>query len=476
MRYNVPKNSNYLQHGSRGPAAVAANALAARKINLGLRQSPYVNINADMMRRGGSLGCCGLSGLGAVAVAPMVQIGPIAQKLMQLRKSMSAKAALAAVMIDLHSKGYTTVTPEIHLQLAAGMQPAPGLLNGFLGALGLAPVAGAGMTAGSIAATAAGAGAVATGATAAGLTVVGTGLGAGIMLGQTAIPIPVVGAVIGAIVFEAVHLLSNKHVGKATAAWTSPGFYASLRTTAGRDYDEKQFSEAFKGMMDTGNNIIGGCGADRHKDPDCFMQPLAGAIAQGYLSQTVPLSATTQQVFQNVVIPWLKSGGGATQVHWNTLAGEPTQQLMIQAATDRYLADQPVTRGDMASYGNVGMHTPTLVQALQPILQQPTTTTPQVNAPVTAPGYVQPGSNQPGVGVPAPPSIDQPVGAPTPYSGGGGPNPTTPYYSPGSYSPAPISVGAGGGGGGAGAPGAAPTAIPWGPIIAGGAAILTFLK
>ncbi|MGH8336541.1 MAG: hypothetical protein ACRETL_06950, partial [Gammaproteobacteria bacterium] len=232
---------------------------------------------------------------------------------------------------------------------------------------------------------------------------------------------------------------------------------------------------AFKGMMDTGNNIMPGCGPDRHKNPDCFMGPLAGVIAQGYLSGTVPLSATTSQVFQTVVIPWLKSGSGGL-VNWGNLSREPIQQLMIQAATDRYLADQPMTRGDMDSYGHVGAHTPTLVQALQPILRQPTTTTPNVTS---APAPAPPSIMQPGMVTP-----DIPVGgggpaayAPNPvYTGGGGQAlPQYPPYVPGSAvnngqpllpsPPGSLMTPA--------KPGGLAALIPWGLVIAAGAAILS---
>lgn len=420
---NYSSDASILRRASLGPAAIALHAKQFREINLGIPQTAFVD--AEMMRQGGSLGglgCC-FGGPGerqSDRAPPQTVLGPIAVRMIQRRRAgATPQAALLDAIAVLHAQGADVVTPSIHLQLAAGLQRMPGLgLAGFLGSLGLAPVAGAALTSGSVAASAVGVGA----ATA-------MGIGAGIALGQTVIPIPVVGAVIGAIVFEAAHLM-QRHVGKAEAAWANQGFYNSLKSMNGRDYDEKQFSEAFKGMMDTGSNIVPGCGPDRHKNPDCLLGPMAAVIAQGYLSGAVPLSATTSQVFQTVVKPWLMSGAGGL-VNGNTLAGEPIQMLMMQAAADRYLAGQAMTRGDMPAYGNAGAKTPTLVQALQSILQQPTTTTPQTPPGSSAGGPVYlPANppmtqiqNPPGVSPAAPPSIIPgagPYALPTYAPSGGG--------------------------------------------------------
>jgi hypothetical protein len=382
MRYRAGIDANILRRAAMGPAAIAQRALDSQKINLGLRPRPYLR-GLDLTH-GGSLGCCGLGsylsgGLGGNLPPPVI-IGPIAARMIVLRRAgATPQAALMDAMTLLTAQGVKTVSPEIHLQLAAGLQPMSAYGNigagASLGSLGFSQGVGAGITGGTLAASGVGTAAVTAGASAVGIAATGTGIGAGLLIGQTAIPIPVVGAAIGVIVWAAMHF-AQRHVGKAEASWTSPGFYASLRTTQGRDYDEKQFSEAFKGMMDTGNNIVPGCGPDRHKDPDCLLGPMAAVIAQGYLSNAVPLTATTAQVFNTVVKPWLMSGAGGL-VNARTLASEPIQMLMMQAATDRYLAGQAMTRGDMPSYGNLGAHTPPLIQALQPILQQATTTTPQ---------------------------------------------------------------------------------------------------
>lgn len=423
MRFNSPSDAMILRRAALGPAAMAARSKRFQEINLGIPQASFVD--ADMMRRGGSfgsIGCCAgpSSALGDLSLnrAPlMTVVGPIAARMIQLRRAgQTPQVALLDAMVTLHKQGADRVTHDIHLQLAAGLQPLPAGLAGFLGSLGLAPVGKAAVTSGSIAASS-------VGTAAAGAL----GIGGGMMLGQTAIPIPVVGAVIGAVVFEAMSLM-KRHVGKAEAAWANQGFYNSLRTMNGRDYDEKQFSEAFKGMMDTGNNIVPGCGPDRHKNPDCLLGPMANVIAQGYLSGATPLSATTAQVFNTVVRPWLMSGAGGL-VNGKQLATEPVQLLMMQAATDRYLAGQAMTRGDMPVYGGAGAHTPTLVQALQSILRQPTTSTPQAPpGPSTGPVYLP--ANQPTINTqnPSYPAIDVPMSLPV--AGGGGGYAPAPYYAP----------------------------------------------
>jgi hypothetical protein len=274
--------------------------------------------------------------LGAVAPSPMVR-----SMQTMMAKGMAPKLVLLQAYRQLQSQGETHITPDIQQQLLMGLQS-----SGKLGALGYG---------GTVSSAAGGA-------------TTGASLGSAFPVVGTAI-----GAVVGAIVGEAAHLM-QRHVGKAEASWTAPGFYASLNVTQGRDYDEKQFSEAFKGMLDTGNNIVPGCGPDRHKNPDCLLGPMAAVIAQGYLSGAVPLSATTQQVFSQVVTPWLQSGAGGL-VNGRALMGEAIQLQMMKAATDRYLAGEAMTRGDMPAYQNQGAHTPTLVQALSSILTPANTST-----------------------------------------------------------------------------------------------------
>lgn len=264
-----------------------------------------------------------------------------------IARGIAPKLVLLAGLRDLQSRGHTMINAQNQAELITGLANSPRKL----GALGI------GIDSQSLQTTQGGA---ATGATVGSAIVPGIG---------TAI-----GLVIGAVIGTAAHLLV-RHVGKAEASWKSPGFYASLNTTPGREYDERQFSEAFKGMMDTGNNIVPGCGPDRHKNPDCLLGPLANVVAQAYLSGAVPLNATTEQVFAQVVIPWFQTGAGGL-INWANLSREPTQLLMMKAATDRYLAGQAMTRGDMPSYQNQGAKTPSLVQVLQPILQTSSPPTP----------------------------------------------------------------------------------------------------
>jgi hypothetical protein len=404
MRYTAKKDSQILKRASMGPAAISA------ALNRGLAQRKFVPNTGHMVRGGsmgqqslsgfgnraertsGSLSClCGPGdpGFGALAVPAVVKVGPIAARMMQLRANgATATQAYKDAMLRLYAQGHTKVTPQIHLQLAAGLQP---MGSSSLGAFGLAPIVGAGVTGGSIAGSS-------VGTAAAGAV----GVGGGIALGQTVIPIPVVGAVVGLVAFEAYNLTRRK-VGAAEAVWTSQSFLNSLKTTPGSAYTDNSFSEAFKGMMDTNGTLFTCCGADRHKDPDQFMQPLAAAIVNGYMAGAVPLTATTAQVFNNILIPWIQGGASglmtnASTVNWLlTNPNAAPGRLMIQAAADKYLAGQAMTRGDMPAYGNQGLHTPTLVQALTPWLQAqtPTTNTPTTQTqpgvqPAVTPGDVAP--------------------------------------------------------------------------------------
>jgi hypothetical protein len=462
MRYASRKDSVILQRSALGPAAIAARVTTSRLRNLGLQQKRFVG--PATMKHGGSFGALGAHhrgslsclcgpgdpGFGALAVPSVVRAGPIAVRMIKLRRAgYTDKAAYYDAILTLHAQGENVVTPEIHLQLAAGLQPLQSGLSGFLGSLGLATVATTGLTAGSVAGSSVGVGA----ATA-------VGLGSGVALGQTVIPIPVVGAIIGAVAFEA-YQLTRRKVGKAEASWNSAAFKNSLNTTPGSYYSDASFSEAFKGMMDTNGALFPGCGPDRHKNPDCVMGPLAATIAQGYLNQTVPLTATTGQVFQAVVVPWISAGAGGLIKNQNWLLTNPSAQpgrLMFQAATDKYLAGQAMTRGDMPAYGNQGAHTPTLVAALAPMLQQPTTSTPSVAgaAPAVPPSaqppqtplvIVPPNSGPPSV-VSTSPALPVPGSGyyPPPQSGpavGSPPMPTLPTVQPGMPTPVAAGFGAG---------------------------------
>jgi hypothetical protein len=197
-------------------------------------------------------------------------------------------------------------------------------------------------------------------------------IGAGAAAGSV---VPVVGTVIGAVIgagILAAQFLKPK-LGAASKGWNDIVQRGLLNSLSGRDFDERTWSEGFKGMMDEGMNVFGTfCGPDRHQNPDCFAVPLSKVIQQGYLTGKVPLSATTMDVYNYVILPWLQSGAGG-QIRWNVLQGEPTQQKMILAMADRYLAGYPIARGDMTSYlkdpGRAGYsHTVPLGTALAPLL------------------------------------------------------------------------------------------------------------
>lgn len=268
-------------------------------------------------------------------------------------------------------KTAVTVAPVAASKVVALKKPAivpraGGKMQG-LGYLGMSQ---------DVAATAKGASEGAMVATAAGAAISGA-IAMG-LIGQTAIPIPGVGFVIGAIIGEAMQLLKARE-GKAAKSWDSliaswPGAiqqHPQIGQNEGRSLTELAFGEGFKGMMDKGQNIFPGCGADGHKNPDCFNQPLANVIVKGYVSGAVPLDAGTAEVYQTVVQPWLAAGANGL-VNWTNLQKEPTQQMMIMAAVDRYLAGMPITRADMVEYSpngaspyvSQGFHTPSLVDAL----------------------------------------------------------------------------------------------------------------
>ncbi|MGH7749674.1 MAG: hypothetical protein ACREQ5_33645, partial [Candidatus Dormibacteria bacterium] len=190
-----------------------------------------------------------------------------------------------------------------------------------------------------------------------------------------------IGLVVGAVVGEAIQLLHARK-GRAEKNWDSL-YPQLLKGLTGSGMTELTFAEGIKGMADVNNLAMPGCGADRHKNADCFMAPLAQAIIAGYVAHKVPLTAGTDEVFQSIVIPWLQAGGTGG-FNWQVLSQKQPEMLMWKAATDRYLNGMPITRIDMVEPKYKGQpgthpefHTPSLVEALVAagVLQNPATAT-----------------------------------------------------------------------------------------------------
>lgn len=188
----------------------------------------------------------------------------------------------------------------------------------------------------------------------------------------------VIGAAVGAVVGAVGSLFGPAKEGQSALTWDDVVAHGYEFSQLGRNLDERYIAEAAKGAMDKNNNIWPGCGKNGYKNPDCFYGPMAKVIVQGYLNKTVPLSASTSDVFQKVVIPWLQSGAGGTfawaqnnvggHVPGNPYSG---QMMLIQQMVDRYLAGLPITRANMASYAGQGYtdNEPTLNVALASLLQ-----------------------------------------------------------------------------------------------------------
>lgn len=204
-----------------------------------------------------------------------------------------------------------------------------------------------------------------------------TGASAGATIGSV---FPVVGTAIGAAIGAAVgaigSLFGPAKMGQAETTWHNMVASGYLGKNPGRAFDERYYMESMKGAMDSGNDIWSGCGADRHKDPDCFYKPLAQAVVAGYLNRLVPLTASTADVMRAVVNPWLQAGGGATGFKYATYVNENSingnmQGNLVQGAVDRYLAGLPILRGDTTEYLNQGFtqHQPPINVALAPLLQ-----------------------------------------------------------------------------------------------------------
>jgi hypothetical protein len=159
--------------------------------------------------------------------------------------------------------------------------------------------------------------------------------------------IPVVGTVIGAVVGGILGAVSSAFgsgkPGAAAGSWNQLTASNALSSTPGRNFTSQSWSEAFKGMLDEGNNIFSGGGADRHKDPDALAKPLEAQIKSG-MAQLGP-SATTDQVYNQVIVPWMQTSGSG--LNWSVLKNEPQQQLMIKSAVDRVLAGEPIVRTEI---------------------------------------------------------------------------------------------------------------------------------
>lgn len=203
-----------------------------------------------------------------------------------------------------------------------------------------------------------------------------------------------IGAGIGAFVGAIGSLFGPAKEGQAAVTWDDMVSHGYILSQPGRAFDERYFGEALKGAMDKGSNIWPGCGASGYKNPDCFYSKVAAAVANGYLNHVVPLTATTDDVWTKVVVPWLSTGANGL-FNWGAAVGEAQQQhlpysqqeLLIKAAVDRYINGLPITRANMPAYAGQGgaatyaaWSTPSITQALASLL-----TPPPVPAPPPAP-------------------------------------------------------------------------------------------
>ena len=206
----------------------------------------------------------------------------------------------------------------------------------------------------------------------------GSGVAAGAAAGSV---VPIVGTAIGAVLGFAIgKFFGPAKLGQASIVWNDMVAHQYLQQQRGAAFDERYFAEAMKGAMDEGNNVWPGCGPDRHKNPDCFYGPLAALIRSAYVSGRVPVNATTLQVWQSVVLPWLQSGANGS-VNWQNLSHEPgqpvnntLQMLLIEGAVDRYINGLPITRADMPEYQGQGYtdHQPSISSVLQQAPAAPT--------------------------------------------------------------------------------------------------------
>jgi hypothetical protein len=164
-----------------------------------------------------------------------------------------------------------------------------------------------------------------------------------------------IGAVVGGIAGAVSSLFGSGKPGVASGNWNQLTASNALSSTPGRAFTETSWAEAFKGMLDEGNNIFAGGGADRHKNPDALAVPLEAQIKSGM--KTLGPNATTDQVYNQVIVPWMQTS--ASGLNWSVLQNEPQQQLMIKSAVDRVLAGEPIVRAEMTGPDGTATAAPT---------------------------------------------------------------------------------------------------------------------
>lgn len=154
----------------------------------------------------------------------------------------------------------------------------------------------------------------------------------------------IVGGVIGGVVGAVSSAFGSGKPGEATGYWKDMTSSQLLQKGAnGRDIPQQAWAESFKGMLDTGNNIFAGGGADKHKDPDALAVPLEAQIRAG-MAKLGP-SATTDQIYNQFIMPWMQTKDSG--LNWSVLKNEPQQLLMMKSAVDRVLGGQQITRSKM---------------------------------------------------------------------------------------------------------------------------------
>lgn len=269
------------------------------------------------------------------------------------------------------------------------------------------------------------------------LTATGAGIGTAIF--------PGLGTAIGAAIGAIGSLFGPSKEGQAELTWDNMVNQGYLLNKPGHEFDERYWAEAMKGMTDKNTATFPGTGKSDHTNPDILMAALAQTVIQGYLNRVVPLSATPDQVYVSVVVPWLQSGGNG-HVNWASLQnlakrqGRPRslQELMLLSAVDRYLYGQPITRANMPSYASLKSNyapwsTPDILTALASIIPKaaPTPASPPPAAPqasvlpvpvASAPASIAPVTSVPQVSVPvttAAGTVQATVPAPTVNAAGG---------------------------------------------------------
>lgn len=144
---------------------------------------------------------------------------------------------------------------------------------------------------------------------------------------------------------ESIPIVKNLFGSKPSRAeQTWDGYKPQAGRNPGTAYDEKGFAEIVKGAFDANRAVFNNDAKAREQ----FLANYVAGIAAAFKAGKIPVTASVPQVFESIGIPWLKSNVKS----FAAFEKNPYLKPLFKDIAERYLANLPVTRANMAAFGS----------------------------------------------------------------------------------------------------------------------------